>query len=93
MADPNTRPCFLLAAVAEIANLAAVAYANQLCNMYGMDTISCGATIAWAMDCFERGLIGPEDTGGLDLHFGGRGSHGTTGRSHCPSDRLWRIAG
>ncbi len=51
-------------------DLAAVAYANQLCNMYGMDTISCGATIAWAMDCFERGLITIEDTQGLDLHFG-----------------------
>jgi aldehyde:ferredoxin oxidoreductase len=53
-----------------IGNLEAVAYANQLCNMYGMDTISCGATIAWAMDCYEAGLIGAEDTGGLELHFG-----------------------
>jgi aldehyde:ferredoxin oxidoreductase len=53
-----------------IEDLSAVAYANQLCNMYGMDTISCGATIAWAMDCFEHGLITEADTGGLDLHFG-----------------------
>jgi aldehyde:ferredoxin oxidoreductase len=53
-----------------IGDLDAVAYANQLCNMYGMDTISCGATIAFAMDCFERGLITAEDTGGIDLRFG-----------------------
>lgn len=53
-----------------VSDLAAIARANQLCNMYGMDTISCGATIAWAMDCFERGLITPEETGGLQLHFG-----------------------
>ncbi len=53
-----------------ISDLAAVAYANQLCNMYGMDTISCGATIAWAMDCFERGLIGLDDTEDLELRFG-----------------------
>jgi aldehyde:ferredoxin oxidoreductase len=53
-----------------VSDLAAVAYANQLCNMYGMDTISCGATIAWAMDCFERGLLTAEDTGGIDLCFG-----------------------
>ena len=53
-----------------IDNLAAVAYANQLCNQYGMDTISCGATIAWAMDCYERGLIDSGDTGGLELRFG-----------------------
>lgn len=51
-------------------DLAAIAYANQLCNMYGMDTISCGATIAFAMDCFERGLLTAEDTGGIDLRFG-----------------------
>ena len=53
-----------------IDDLAAVSYANQLCNMYGMDTIACGATIAFAMDCFERGLISVEDTGGLELRFG-----------------------
>ncbi len=53
-----------------VSDLAAVARANQLCNMYGMDTISCGATIAWAMDCFEEGLLTTEDTGGLELRFG-----------------------
>jgi aldehyde:ferredoxin oxidoreductase len=53
-----------------IDNLEAVAYANQLCNMYGMDTISCGATIAWAMDCFERGILTSAETGGIDLRFG-----------------------
>ncbi len=51
-------------------DLAAVAYANQLCNMYGMDTISCGATVAFAMDCYERGLLTTADTGGLELCFG-----------------------
>ncbi len=53
-----------------VSDLAAVAYANQLCNMYGMDTISCGATIAWAMDCYEHGLLTQKETAGLDLHFG-----------------------
>jgi aldehyde:ferredoxin oxidoreductase len=53
-----------------ISDLAAISYANQLCNMYGMDTISCGATIAWALDCFEKGLITTADTGGLELHYG-----------------------
>lgn len=53
-----------------VSNLAAIAYANQLCNMYGMDTISCGATIAWAMDCFEHGLLTTADTDGLELRFG-----------------------
>jgi aldehyde:ferredoxin oxidoreductase len=51
-------------------DLAAVSYANQLCNMYGMDTISCGATIAWAMDCFEHGLLTKDVSGGVELRFG-----------------------
>ena len=53
-----------------VSDLAAVARANQLCNMYGMDTIACGATIAWAMDCFEQGLLTLEDTDGIELCFG-----------------------
>jgi aldehyde:ferredoxin oxidoreductase len=47
-------------------DLAAVAKANEICNRYGMDTISCGATIAWAMELFESGGLTPEDTGGLE---------------------------
>ena len=53
-----------------IDDLEAIVYANQLCNAYGMDTISTGLTIAWAMECFERGLLTTEDTGGLELRFG-----------------------
>jgi aldehyde:ferredoxin oxidoreductase len=54
----------------DINDLPAIAYANQLCNMYGIDTISCGATIAWAMDCFEAGILTPKDTGGLEIRYG-----------------------
>ncbi|OQY22413.1 MAG: aldehyde:ferredoxin oxidoreductase [Chloroflexi bacterium] len=57
-----------------VSDLAAVALANQLCNMYGMDTISCGATVAWAMDCFEQGLITTEQTDGIELRFGNAGA-------------------
>ncbi len=51
-------------------DLQAVAKANELCNRYTLDAISTSATIAFAMECFEHGLIGPADTGGLDLRFG-----------------------
>ncbi len=51
-------------------DLAAISYMNQLCNMYGMDTISCGATIAWAMDCYENGIFTQKDLDGLDLRYG-----------------------
>ncbi|MEM7798606.1 MAG: aldehyde ferredoxin oxidoreductase family protein [Chloroflexota bacterium] len=51
-------------------DLHAVTYANQLCNEYGVDTISCGATISWAMECFENEVINIEETGGIDLRYG-----------------------
>lgn len=53
-----------------INDLAAISKANEICNTYGVDTIACGATIAFAMECFEKGIIGLEQTGGLDLRFG-----------------------
>lgn len=51
-------------------NLEQICEANQLCNMYGLDTISCGATIAFAMECFEKGLLTLDDTDGLELKYG-----------------------
>jgi len=47
-----------------------VAKANELCNAYALDMISTGATIAFAMECFEEGLLSKDDTGGIDLAFG-----------------------
>jgi aldehyde:ferredoxin oxidoreductase len=53
-----------------IDDLQAIAKANELCNRYGLDTISCSAAVAFAMECFEHGLIGVKETNGLDLRFG-----------------------
>jgi len=50
--------------------LDAVIKAVELCNVYGVDAISTGMVVAFAMDCYENGLIKSEDTGGLDLRFG-----------------------
>lgn len=47
-----------------------VSVANQICNAYGLDTISAGVCVAFAMECFEKGIIGPKETGGIDLRFG-----------------------
>ncbi|MBT3361141.1 MAG: aldehyde ferredoxin oxidoreductase family protein [Rhodospirillales bacterium] len=51
-------------------SLEGIARANELCNNYGMDTISVGATIAFANECYEKGVITKEDTDGLELGFG-----------------------
>jgi aldehyde:ferredoxin oxidoreductase len=46
-----------------------VCICNQLCNMYGLDTISAGMTIAFAIDCFENEVIGLDKTDGLELNW------------------------
>jgi aldehyde:ferredoxin oxidoreductase len=51
-------------------DMQAIAMANQICNEYAVDTIAAGATIAFAMECFENGVITREQTGGLELRFG-----------------------
>jgi len=47
-----------------------IAKANQLCDELGLDSISTGGTIAWAMECYEKGILNREQSGGLDLRFG-----------------------
>lgn len=51
-------------------NAESVIKCNDICNKYGIDTISTGATIAWAMECFENGLITKDDTEGIELTWG-----------------------
>lgn len=53
-----------------IDNVEAILYGHYLCNKYGIDTCSCGGTIAWAMECYEKGLLTKEETDGLDLSWG-----------------------
>ena len=51
-------------------DLPVIMKANELCNRYGMDVLSAGGSIAFAMECFEEGLLTIKDTNGLDLKFG-----------------------
>lgn len=53
-----------------IANIEAVAKANQLCDQLGLDTCSTGNVIGFAMECYEKGILKKKDTDGLDLRFG-----------------------
>ena len=48
--------------------------ANDMCNRAGIDTISAGGTIAFAIECYENGLISKEDTDGLELKWDGSDS-------------------
>jgi aldehyde:ferredoxin oxidoreductase len=51
-------------------DLEAITMAHFLCNEYGLDVISAGGTIAFAMECFEKGILTKEDTDGLEFNFG-----------------------
>ncbi|MGQ9632097.1 MAG: aldehyde ferredoxin oxidoreductase family protein [bacterium] len=51
-------------------DLESIAMANHLCNTYGLDTISTGVTVAFAMEAFEKGIITARDTDGVDLTWG-----------------------
>jgi len=57
-----------------ISDLRAICKANELCQKYGIDTISTGATISFAMECYENGLLTTKDSGGIDLSFGNANS-------------------
>jgi len=51
-------------------NLASIIKANDICNRYGLDTISCGACIAFTIECYENGVITKNDTDGLEMTWG-----------------------
>jgi aldehyde:ferredoxin oxidoreductase len=51
-------------------SIESVAKINEICNSYGIDTITAGSTMAFAIECFENGLITAEDTGGIELRWG-----------------------
>jgi len=54
----------------QVSDLESVIYAGHLCNLFGLDTISTGATIALACELFERGILTSADTGGLHFSYG-----------------------
>jgi aldehyde:ferredoxin oxidoreductase len=61
---------FALGSLVGVSNPNTVIRASTLCDELGMDTISAGVTVAWAMECFAKGLLTVHDTGGLPLRFG-----------------------
>ena len=67
---PEYETIWALGATCGVDNLEAIAKANYLCNIYGLETISTGAIIATAMEAFEKGYITTKDTDGIELRFG-----------------------
>jgi aldehyde:ferredoxin oxidoreductase len=67
---PEYETLFALGALCGNDNLELIAKANEICDRFGIDTISAGNAIAFAMECYEKGLITQKDTGGIELTFG-----------------------
>lgn len=51
-------------------DVVAISYAGHLANLYGLDTISLGSVLAWAMESYEKGALTKEDTYGIDMTWG-----------------------
>ena len=62
-----------MGAMCGVESLDAITMAHNLCDEYGLDTISAGSAIAFAMECYQRGVLTKSETGGLELKFGDAG--------------------
>jgi aldehyde:ferredoxin oxidoreductase len=69
-AGPEYETLAMLGSLCLVDDIEAIAKANEICNRYGMDTISTGATIAFAMEAYEKGILTKKDTGELELLWG-----------------------
>ncbi len=67
---PEFESIYSLGGTTGIDNLDAVIAADRLCDELGMDTMSAGVAIGFAMELYEKGILTKSDTGGLELHFG-----------------------
>ncbi|MBN1693725.1 MAG: aldehyde ferredoxin oxidoreductase family protein [Dehalococcoidales bacterium] len=67
---PEFETTYSLGSTVGVDYLPAVIAADRLCDEYGIDTISAGVSIGWAMELYEKGILTKKDTGGLDLKFG-----------------------
>jgi aldehyde:ferredoxin oxidoreductase len=69
-AGPEYETVAMLGSLCLVDDMEAIAKANELCNRYGIDTISCGGAIAFAMEAYEKGLITKKETGEIELQWG-----------------------
>ncbi len=70
---PEYETVAALGSLGMVDDLEAVIYAGHLCNVYGLDTISTGCTLALACEMFDRGILTASDTGGLTIRYGDAG--------------------
>ena len=69
-AGPEYETLGMLGSNCLVDDIEIICKANELCNRYGLDTISTGSAISFCMEAYERGLVTKEDTGGLKMEWG-----------------------
>lgn len=69
-ASPEYETLAALGSMCLIDDLEAICRGNEICNRTGIDTISAGTVIAFAMEAFEKGLLSTRDADGIDLKWG-----------------------
>ena len=67
---PEFETIGLIGANCGVSDWEAIMKATQICDANGFDTINAGACVSFAMECFEKGIIGLKETGGIELRFG-----------------------
>lgn len=67
---PEYETAAMLGSNCGLSSIEDVVYANYLCDQYGLDTISTGNTIAFTMECFEKGYLDKKNLNGVNLKFG-----------------------
>lgn len=67
---PDYETIYAFGSNCEVKSPEVIIAADKLCDEYGIDTISCGGVIGFAMECFEKGLISKKETKGINLNFG-----------------------
>ncbi|HEY50548.1 MAG TPA: aldehyde ferredoxin oxidoreductase family protein [Dehalococcoidia bacterium] len=61
---------YAFGSICQVDDIRVLCKADELCDHYGIDLISTGVSIGWAMECYEKGIFRKKDTDGIDLHFG-----------------------
>ena len=67
---PDYEALYSFGTCCDVTDINAIIHSDSLCDRFGLDTISMGVTTAFAMECYEKGIIDRSDTGGLELSFG-----------------------
>ncbi|MBI2875038.1 MAG: aldehyde ferredoxin oxidoreductase family protein [Firmicutes bacterium] len=67
---PEYETVYSLGSCIEVYDLGAVIDADSICDRLGLDSMSAGLVVSFAMECFERGILSAKDTGGVELKFG-----------------------